>query len=82
MPMMTHSEREAMFAVRAAMNRLKGPQAPIASTPLERLQFMRRHFEEIDRDIRFGSAPAPTHLSALAAHCIILYMRGGSDGGA
>lgn len=82
MATMTRTEREAMFAVRAAMNRLNGPQAPIASSPLDRIEFMRRHFDEIDKDVRLGTTPAPTHLSALAAHCVILYMRGGDRAGA
>lgn len=79
MPMTSNSEREAMAAIRSAVARLAGPQAPIVSTEVERLQFMRRHFGEIERDIRYGLAPAPTHLSALAAHCVVLYMSGGSD---
>jgi hypothetical protein len=79
MPTVSHSEREAMSAVRSAIARLKGPYAPIAATPLERIQFMRRHFAEIERDIRLDLSPAPSHLAAIAAHCVILYMEGSTD---
>ena len=67
-----------MHAIRSGVARLNGPQAPIAS-PIERTRLMRRHLDEIERDVRYGLAPAPTHLSTLAAHCALLYMSGGSD---
>jgi hypothetical protein len=78
---LTPSERSALSAVRASMERLRGPQAPAASR-LGRVEYMRRHFDEIDRDIRHGMLPAPTHLTALAAHCVILYLDEGDDASA
>ena len=77
--MQTTSEREAMTALRHAIRRLNGPQAPIVTSSLERLQFMRRHFAEIERDIRYDLRPAPSHLYALAAHCLILNMDGDGE---
>lgn len=70
---MTTSDRQAMGAIRASVLRLRGPQAPAISSPLDRVRFIRRHLDAIEGDLRVGSMPAPTHLSAIAAHALILY---------
>jgi hypothetical protein len=71
---MTTETRESMTAVRGAVARLRGPQAPIVTSPLDRLQFMQRHFDEIDSAVRMGLKPADIHLTQLAAHCVLWHM--------
>lgn len=69
---LTTTERGAMTSLRNALARLRGAQAPIITSKLDRLRFMRRHWEEIDRSIRMGGKPADLHLTQLAAHCLLL----------
>jgi hypothetical protein len=72
---MTTETRESMTAIRGAVTRLRGPQAPIVTSPLDRLQFMQRHFDEINSAARMGLKPPDIHLVQLAAHCVLWHMR-------
>lgn len=72
--------RGSMAAVRSAVSRLRGPQAPIVASDLDRLQFMQRHFDEINSSVRMGLKPPDVHLVQLAAYCILWHMANAREG--
>lgn len=79
MPMTTEM-RSTMARVRGAIARLQGPHGPIVTTR-DRLEFMRRHMQEIDRSARLGLPPADVHLIALAAHALVWHSENATNDG-